>query len=76
MLYVDFEFNRLYTNLEQQGVLDNTLLIFTSDHGELFERNMMAHNDPYLFEPVVKVPLIIFEPGQTERETFTLSPAA
>ena len=67
VLYVDSEFNRLYTYLEQQGVINNTLLIFTSDHGELFERNMMSHNDPYLFEPVVKVPLIIFEPGQTER---------
>jgi arylsulfatase A-like enzyme len=65
--YVDTEFYRLFSYLDEQGVLDNTLLVFTSDHGEMFERNMKGHNDPYLYDPVAKVPLIIFEPGQTER---------
>lgn len=68
ILYVDSEFNRLYTMLEQQGVLENTLLIFTSDHGEMFERNLRGHSEPYLFDPLVKVPLILFDPGQTERK--------
>jgi arylsulfatase A-like enzyme len=67
ILYADAEFNRLFSTLEQQGVLENTLLIFTSDHGEMFERKVRGHSEPYLFEPLVKVPLIIFEPGQTER---------
>jgi arylsulfatase A-like enzyme len=68
ILYVDSEFHRLFTNLDQLGILDNTLVIFTSDHGEMFERNHVGHSDPYLFDPVVKVPLIIFEPGQAERK--------
>jgi arylsulfatase A-like enzyme len=68
LLYVDYEFNRLFTYLEQLGVLENTLLLLTSDHGELFERRMKEHNDPYLFEPATKIPLIFFEPGQTERK--------
>jgi arylsulfatase A-like enzyme len=67
LLYVDSEFNRLFTQLDQQGILDNTLLVLTSDHGEMFERRTVEHNYPYLYDPVVKVPLIIFEPGQTER---------
>ena len=68
ILYVDSEFNRLFSMLDQQGVMDNTLVIFTSDHGEMFERKMNGHDDPYLFDPMIKIPLIIFEPGQTERK--------
>jgi arylsulfatase A-like enzyme len=67
LLYVDAEFHRLFTELDNHGVLDNTLIAFTSDHGELFERRTWEHLYPYLYEPLVKIPLIIFEPGQTER---------
>jgi arylsulfatase A-like enzyme len=67
ILYVDSEFNRLFNILDQQGALENTLLVFTSDHGEVIERGTNGHMLPYLYEPVIKVPLVIFEPGQTER---------
>jgi len=68
LLYVDSEFNRMFNQLDQRGVLDNTLIVFTSDHGEIFERNSKDHSDSYLFDPLVKIPLVIFEPGQTERQ--------
>jgi arylsulfatase A-like enzyme len=67
LLYVDAEFHRLFTELDNHGILDNTLVVFTSDHGEMFERRSWEHNYPYLYEPLVKIPLIIFQPGQTER---------
>ena len=63
---VDAEFGRLVQGLEQQGVLDNTILILTSDHGELFERGIWAHNTPTLYQPVIQVPLMIHTPGQKE----------
>ncbi|MFO8036360.1 MAG: sulfatase-like hydrolase/transferase [Anaerolineales bacterium] len=68
ILYVDSEFNRLYRALEKNGALDNTYLILTSDHGEMFERGIMGHMTPCLHEPVVRVPLLIFEPGQKHRK--------
>ena len=40
ILYVDHEFGRLYDYLVSSGHLDNTWVIFTSDHGELFERGI------------------------------------
>lgn len=67
ILYVDAEFARLYTLMEQQGMLENTWLVFTSDHGELFERGISGHLTPVLYEPVVRVPLLIFQPGQNSR---------
>lgn len=64
ILYCDKEFGRLYDILERTGVLDNTWLILTSDHGEIFERAFSGHNIDALYEPVIRIPLMIFEPGR------------
>ena len=68
ILYVDHEFGRLMENLESNGLLDNTWVILTSDHGELFERGIAGHLTPVLYQPVIRVPLLIFEPGRTIRQ--------
>lgn len=67
ILYVDREFGRFYDHLEQNGLLENTWVVLTSDHGELFERGIEGHRTPVLYEPVVRVPLLIFEPGRESR---------
>jgi arylsulfatase A-like enzyme len=66
--YVDSEFGRLIDHLEREGVLDDTLVIFTSDHGELFERGILGHTTETLYEPLIRVPLIISKPEQTQRQ--------
>jgi arylsulfatase A-like enzyme len=63
---VDNEFGRLLDFLETQGILDNSYLIVTSDHGQLFERGEHGHSTPLLYEPVVRIPLIISAPGQAK----------
>jgi arylsulfatase A-like enzyme len=65
--YVDAEFARLYTELDNSGHLTNTWLILTTDHGEMFERGIIGHETPASYEPVIHIPLIIFPPGQKER---------
>ncbi|GAB4540122.1 MAG: choline-sulfatase [Anaerolineales bacterium] len=65
---VDFELGKLLDNLAQQGVLDDSYVIVTADHGEMFERGEKAHSTPLLFEPVIHVPLVISAPGQTKRQ--------
>ena len=67
ILYADSELGRLYDSLEKSGVLENTWFVFTSDHGELFERGVFGHRTPVLYQPVVNIPLVIVEPGQKER---------
>ncbi len=67
ILYVDSEFSRLYEMLERKNILDNTILILTTDHGEMFERGVVQHTTKLMHEPIVRVPLVIFEPGQTTR---------
>ncbi len=71
ILYVDDQFNRLFEYLDASGALEDTWLIFTSDHGELFERGVRGHYSPLLYQPGVHVPLMIFEPGRSTRVDVT-----
>ncbi len=71
ILYVDQQFGRFYDELEASGLLDNTWVVFTSDHGEMFERGIMAHSTNALYEPVIRIPLLIFEPGRQQRLDIT-----
>lgn len=61
--------------LEVGGTADNTLVIFTSDHGEGFgEHGRFLHGDS-LYNELVRVPLIIAGPGVVagRRETSPVS---
>ncbi len=64
----DDEFGRFFDKLERSGLLDNSYLIVTSDHGEMLERGEIHHSTPLLYDPVVHVPLLISAPGQRSRK--------
>ena len=65
--YADAEFGRLFDFMKANGILDTTYVIVTSDHGELFERGIWEHLTPCLFEPLIRIPLLISIPGQAVR---------
>lgn len=61
---MDAELARLFRELARRGILDKTIVIVTSDHGEQFgEHNLMGHGNS-LYLPSLHVPLIIRYPGQ------------
>jgi arylsulfatase A-like enzyme len=62
--HVDGEFGILIDNLRAEGILDHSYVVVTSDHGEMFERGFYGHGGPLLYEPVIKIPLLISAPGQ------------
>ncbi len=68
LAYADAEFGRLLDFMQAGGVFEDTVVLITSDHGELFERGMVGHVTPTLFEPVIHVPLLIRAPGIAERQ--------
>ncbi|MEP3848110.1 MAG: choline-sulfatase [Paracoccaceae bacterium] len=56
--YLDGKIGELLDTLERTGQRDNTVIVFTSDHGEMLgERGMWFKK--HFFEPSLKVPLII-----------------
>jgi choline-sulfatase len=65
--HIDSEFGRAVDALRAGGVLDRTYLFVTSDHGEMFERGTFGHFTPLLYEPVIRVPLLVSVPGSTTR---------
>jgi arylsulfatase A-like enzyme len=68
LAYADAEFGRLMETLAERGDLENTIFIFVSDHGELFERGIIGHTTAGLYHPVIQVPLMIRLPGQKTRQ--------
>jgi hypothetical protein len=49
--------------LERQGVLDDTVIVFTSDHGEELLDHGFATHGQALWEELLRVPLVIAGPG-------------
>jgi len=59
---IDDQIGRLMTFLEQQGRLDDTLIVFTSDHGDYLGDHWLGEKE--LFHDVsVRVPLIVADPS-------------
>ncbi len=58
---MDEEFVRpILETLKETGRYDSTLIVVTADHGEmLYEHESYAHGDLFLWEEVVRVPLIV-----------------
>ena len=64
--YVDEKVGLLIDTLRQTGELENTVIVFTADHGEMLgERGMWYKFNPY--EQSIRVPLIISAPGAKAR---------
>jgi len=62
--HVDAEFGKLIEKIDANNVLDNSYIIVTSDHGEMFERGFFGHGGPLMYEPAIKIPLLIHSPKQ------------
>jgi len=59
--YIDDLFGKLMHAIEDSGFSDNTVVIFSSDHGDMIgERGMWFKKT--LFNPAIQVPLIISHP--------------
>ena len=60
---IDTQVGRLLNFLDETGQRENTIVIFTSDHGEMLGDHGIYLKGPYFYEPAVRVPLIISGPG-------------
>jgi arylsulfatase A-like enzyme len=62
--FADAEVGRILDVVDREGLLDDTVVILTSDHGEvLYEHDHYFGHDIMLYEPSLSVPLIIRAPG-------------
>ncbi len=62
---VDEQIGRLLDRLEELGLADNTMVVFTSDHGDM-QGNHGLQDKGYLYQEAHRVPLMVCLPGQIE----------
>ncbi len=63
---VDDAMGTLFDKLKSLGIWDETLVIFTSDHGEAFSEHMLPGHQNVIYDEVLHVPMIIRHPGQQQ----------
>lgn len=56
--FVDDQFGRLLQSLEQAGVADNSIVLFTTDHGLSLNDHWQWRHGPFLFDEVIHVPQV------------------
>lgn len=60
---VDHQVGRILSALEDEGLAENTLVIFTSDHGEWLGDHGLMLKGPMFYEGLLRVGLIVRGPG-------------
>jgi arylsulfatase A-like enzyme len=50
--------------LKKQGLWDNTVIIITSDHGDMDANHKLIYKGPFMYEHMVRIPLMIRVPAQ------------
>jgi len=62
IFYVDFYVNKIFNYLRDQDLINSTIIIITSDHGESFNNHRLVGHDNFLYSDLINVPLIIYIP--------------
>ena len=60
---IDHQIGRILDLLESGGKLGNTIVIFTSDHGEWLGDHGLLLKGPMLYDGLLRVPLVMAGPG-------------
>jgi len=60
---IDAQLGRLLQCLDELGERENTLIVFSSDHGEMLGDHGIYLKGPYFYEPLLRVPMIVNGPG-------------
>jgi len=61
---VDHQVGRILATLDRTGMAGNTLVVFSSDHGEMLGNHRQLLKGPQLYDDLTRVPLIARWPGR------------
>ena len=59
---VDAQVGRVLGRLRELGLEENTIVVFTSDHGDMDTNHRLIFKGPFMYDHMVRVPLIIRVP--------------
>lgn len=64
--FIDQQIQKIFDALRDEGIYDDTLIIFSSDHGDMLGDHELYSKGAMFYEQGVNVPLIVKFPGQKE----------
>ena len=64
---VDYQLGRIIKYLEEKGIADNTILVFTADHGDFMGHHHMVRKGMFLYDALLHVPMIWYAPGYIKK---------
>lgn len=64
--FLDSQVQKIYQALKDEGIYDDTLIIYTSDHGDMLGDHDLYSKGAMFYDHGVNVPLIIKYPGQKD----------
>lgn len=56
---LDAEVGRVLEALEDEGLVENTMIVFCSDHGDMLGDHALLAKGAYFYDPCVRVPLLL-----------------
>ena len=65
---IDDQLGRLFRFMEQAGLLSDTMIVFTSDHGDYLGDHWLGEKDLF-HEPSARIPLIVCDPSPEADKT-------
>lgn len=72
--YVDDNLGQLLDAMQNRGLLSNTLVVITSDHGEGLWQHGLPNHGRALYRELIRVPLIFWYPGHIPAGTRVATP--
>lgn len=71
--FVDHNVGRILDHLDRLGLADNTLVVFTTDHGHLFGQHGLTAKGPFHYEDLLRIPFLARLPGRISAGSRTSS---
>lgn len=60
---LDWETGRIVAKLEELGILEDTVIVYTTDHGSMVGHHKLIDKGPYPYDDIQNIPMIIAGPG-------------
>ena len=74
--YLDAALGRLFDEMGRRGLLENTLVVVTADHGEQIGEHGLYGHGRSLYREELHVPLLIVQPGRTPAGAVVAEPVS
>lgn len=67
--FMDEQIDRILDALDRLGIADNTIVVFTTDHGHFLGQHGLFYKGAFHYEDLLRLPFIVRMPGQNGNRT-------